>query len=177
MLNSAFVISRNNRVCQWYKNPNSMDRNVWTCRYSLSFGLCPSSWIKYKNIKVTNIFIFYTLSKTMDKVQKTVGSQCYVPSSEPFGIHGDIHFIYLVVVCCSHDSVSDFHRVLAEHTFPCPIILVYSLSFLFVPFTTTITLPLQYFLFFRVIFSVPLSIVWQPTIMAASCRLYFAIRT
>ena len=54
----------------------------------------------------------------MDKVQKTVGSQCYVPSSEPFGIHGDIHFIYLVVVCCSHDSVSDFHRVLAEHTFP-----------------------------------------------------------
>jgi hypothetical protein len=29
---------------------------------------------------------FYILSKTMDQVQKTSGSQCYIPSSEPFRI-------------------------------------------------------------------------------------------
>ena len=116
----------------------------------------------------------------MDKVQKTGGSQCYVPSSEPFGIHGDIHFIYLVVVCCSHDSVSDFNRVLAEHTFPkCMpnyIGLPYQFSIrtiLYYHYSTITIFPL----FFRIIFSVPLSILWQPTIMAASYRLYFAIRT
>jgi hypothetical protein len=78
----------------------------------LSFGLCPSSWIKYKNIKPRRfgrwLFFrlqvsplpspedgrrpssetswFYILSRKMDKVQKTVGSQCYIPSSEPFRI-------------------------------------------------------------------------------------------
>jgi hypothetical protein len=32
------------------------------------------------------IYLYFTL-KTMDKVQKTNGSQCSIPSSEPFRIH------------------------------------------------------------------------------------------
>jgi hypothetical protein len=34
----------------------------------------------------TDVVILYFI-RTTDKVQKTIGSQCYIPSSEPFRIY------------------------------------------------------------------------------------------
>lgn len=31
--------------------------------------------------------------------------------------HGDIYFVYRVVVCCSHDSVLEYRQIVAARTF------------------------------------------------------------
>ena len=67
----------------------------------MSFGLCPSSWIKYKNIKTTAF------------QKKALGSQRYIPPSEPFRIHLIIIIIsnteivtciFIIIIKCSFNQ-------------------------------------------------------------------------
>jgi hypothetical protein len=48
----------------------------------------------FRNVVVLYFYIFIYFIQTMDKVQMTVGSQCYTPSSEPLRIH--LYFIKCV---------------------------------------------------------------------------------
>jgi hypothetical protein len=43
--------------------------------------------------KRCDFYILYFILKTMDKVQKTSGSQCYIPSSEPFRIYLKLWYV------------------------------------------------------------------------------------